>query len=381
MALTISGVRINGALTAVHIPPPPPPPYYIWSWGQNYAGALGQGDTANRSSPVQIGALTNWLKVSGGKYFSLAVKTDGTMWSWGQNSYGKLGLGNTTSVSSPVQVGALTNWLTVSASDSYNMAVKTDGTMWAWGRNDSYGQLGLGNQTNRSSPTQIGALTNWLTVSAGYNHNMAVKTDGTMWSWGQNSANKAGQLGLGDLTDRSSPVQIGALTTWSSVSAGKRNHSIAVKTDGTMWTWGMNSYGALGLGNTTGISSPVQIGALTTWLSIAAGYYTSAAIKTDGTLWAWGKNGSGRLGLGDTTNRSSPVQIGALTTWLRVSASKTHSAAIKTDGTMWSWGQNTYGQLGLGNTAYYSSPKQVGALTAWLDVSAGTGTHILAISN
>jgi alpha-tubulin suppressor-like RCC1 family protein len=98
-------------------------------------------------------------------------------------------------------------------------------------------------------------------------------------------------------------------------------------------------------------------------------------------LWAWGKNGSGRLGLGDTTNRSSPVQIGALTTWLRVSASKTHSAAIKTDGTMWSWGQNTYGQLGLGNTAYYSSPKQVGALTAWLDVSAGTGTHILAISN
>ena len=303
----------------------------LWSWGVNTEGRLGLGDVTNRSSPVQVGALTDWSSISGGNILATAIKTDGTLWSWGSASYGKLGQGNTTARSSPVQVGALTTWSVVSVS-SHSLAVKTDGTLWSWGHN-SHGQLGLGDVTGRSSPVQVGALTTWSSVVAAVGSSFAVKTDGTLWSWGRN--NSTG-LGLGDATNRSSPVQVGALTSWSSkidasgvmglYGFGPANvHVLAVKTDGTLWSWGQNSSGELGLGNVTSRSSPVQVGALTTWNVCACGTVTtygqgfSSAIKTDGTLWSWGHNPSGQLGLGDATNRSSPVQVGALTTWISVS--------------------------------------------------------------
>jgi alpha-tubulin suppressor-like RCC1 family protein len=179
-------------------------------------------------------------------------------------------------------------------------------------------------------------------------------------------------LGTGNVTYYSSPVQIGALTTWLQVTAGY-THCSAVKTDGTLWTWGYNAFGQLGLGDITNRSSPVQVGALTGWLSVSAGYDFMFAIKTNGTIWSWGAGGSGRLGLGNTTSYSSPKQIGALTTWSKVSAGYSPNAiAIKTDGTLWSWGQNGNGQLGLGNTTAYSSPKQVGLLTTWSQIAAGS---------
>jgi alpha-tubulin suppressor-like RCC1 family protein len=146
-----------------------------------------------------------------------------------------------------------------------------------------------------------------------------------MWVWGQNGN---GQLGLGNTTGYSSPKQVGALTTWSKITAGA-TYSMAIKTDGTIWAiGGFGGYGQLGLGNTSNISSPVQIGALTTWLNIAAGYGQCAAVRTDGTLWSWGKNNDGELGDGTTTNRSSPTQIGALTAWLNVAAGGYHITAI-----------------------------------------------------
>ena len=147
----------------------------------------------------------------------------------------------------------------------------------------------------------------------------------TLWAWGYNNY---GQLGLGDVTNRSSPVQVGALTTWSSVAGGQL-HTTALKTDGTLWTWGYNPYGQLGLGDTVNRSSPVQVGALTTWSSVAAGLLHTTALKTDGTLWAWGYNHYGQLGLGDTTDRSSPVQVGALTTWSSVADGEYHTTAIR----------------------------------------------------
>ena len=131
-----------------------------------------------------------------------------------------------------------------------------------------------------------------------------------------------------------------------------------------LWGWGKNNFGQLGLGNRTYYSSPKQVGALTTWSSIAASSHT-LALKTDGTLWSWGQNNFGQLGLGNTTYYSSPKQIGVLTTWSSITAGSYHTLALKTDGTLWSWGFNSSGQLGLGNITYYSSPKQVGALTKW----------------
>ena len=226
------------------------------------------------------------------------------------------------------------------------------------------GELGLGNTTTYSSPKQVGALATWSKIANGKYHSIAVKTDGTLWSWGRNYE---GQLGLGTSgpgTDKSSPNQVGALTNWLKISCGSY-HTLAVKTDGTLWSWGTNSDGRLGDGTTVDRSSPVQVGALTTWSIIGPGGTSSFATTTAGALYSWGANSQGQLGQGNTTAFSSPKQIGALTTWAVVNGCILSCCAIKTDGTFWSWGRNAEGQLGLGNTTYYSSPKQVGSLTSW----------------
>jgi alpha-tubulin suppressor-like RCC1 family protein len=174
----------------------------------------------------------------------------------------------------------LTTWLTAAAGGYQTFAIKTDNTLWAWGDN-YYGNLGIGTSgsgTKRSSPVQVGALTNWLTVSSGRYHTVAVKTNGTLWAIG--GYNRFGELGLGDANDKSSPVQIGAQTNWAKVSTGY-NHTAAIKTDGTLWATGYNSYGGLGVGDSTHRSSPVQIGALTTWSNVFCGAYFTLAIKPE----------------------------------------------------------------------------------------------------
>jgi alpha-tubulin suppressor-like RCC1 family protein len=297
------------------------------------------------------------------------------LWSWGGNSQGQLGLGNTTYFSSPKQVGISTTWAQVSTGLSHTVAVQKNGTLWAWGLNSS-GQLGLGNTTYAfSSPVQVGALTTWLQSASGQDTTLAIKTDGTLWSWGLNTY---GSLGLGNTTTYSSPKQVGSLTNWK-IIATCTGAVISIKTDGTLWGWGFNGYGALGLNNITNYSSPKQIGALTTWSAIGTGSEFTLAVKTDGTLWTWGANNYGQLGFGNTTNYSSPKQVGGLTNWKTVSGTNVFSAAIKTDGTLWTWGRNVIGELGLGNTTNYSSPKQVGSLTNWSKISNGPSIYSLSI--
>ena len=150
----------------------------------------------------------------------------GQLWSWGRNTFGQLGIGNITNYSSPKQIGSLTNWTAVSASASFSAAIKTDGTLWAWGNNIS-GQLGTGNTTDQDSPIQVGSLTDWLSVVCGYAFTVAVKTNGTLWAWGNG---QYGKLGLNNETYYSSPKQVGALTTWSTVQAGTNFSSAIVKT-------------------------------------------------------------------------------------------------------------------------------------------------------
>jgi len=357
--------------------PKRPPIQELFAWGSSFNGALGLGNTQSVSSPVQIGALTTWAQVSSaGDAGGAAIKNDNTLWRWGQNNRGQLGLNDTANRSSPVQVGALTNWKEVNALNLMCVAVKTDGTLWAWGTNGQ-GQLGLNDTGNyRSSPTQVGTLTGWNSVATG-NGSLncgAIKIDGTMWMWGDGST---GALGQNNTISQSSPVQVGALTTWASVSIN--SHCVAIKTDGTMWSWGYNGQGQLGHNNTTSRSSPVQIGALTTWAQARAGLSNCAAIKIDGTLWVWGQNTSGVLGINSGLNHSSPVQVGALTTWASVSINKNTCVAIKTDGTLWAWGVNSSGQLGFSDTVDRSSPVQVGVLSTW--ATANTGSSTFAITN
>jgi hypothetical protein len=355
------------------------------TWGMNSEGQLGDNTQTSRSSPVQtITYGANWKSVAcDGEGFNAAIKTDGTLWTWGRNYLGQLG-DNTSynsSKSSPVQTIAFgTNWKQVSCGYGHAAAIKTDGTLWTWGQN-YYGELGDNTIIMKSSPVQtVAGGTNWKQVSCGDfdAHTAAIKTDGTLWVWGKNNQ---GQLCDNTTTNRSSPIQtITFGTNWMQVSCGNST-TAAIKTDGSMWSWGLGTSGQLGDNTILSKSSPVQtITRGTNWKQVAAGYIT-AAIKTDGTLWTWGSNYAGCLGDNTIENKSSPVQTVAFgTNWKQVAASNFVTAAIKTDGTLWCWGRNNYyGQLGDNTTTNKSSPVQTILYGQnWKSVSCGA-VHTAAI--
>ena len=338
----------------------------------------------NKQTPNSVGLTYPgkkdfWTNITatagtGSQWFALALQSNGTLWSWGDNNFGQLGLSDITNRSSPIQVGALSVWTQVIAGSAYGLAIQSNSTLWSWGNNNT-GQLGLSDTVIRSSPVQVGALSTWTKIAAGTTMSLAIQSNSTLWSWG---GNDVGQLGLSDITNRSSPIQVGALSVWTGIACGY-GHSLAIQSNGTLWSWGNNSLGALGLSNITNRSSPVQVGALSVWTKIACGYRHSLALQSNGTLWSWGGNSFGQLGSSNITHRSSPAQVGALL-WKEIAASDRHSLAIQSNGTLWVWGGNSYGQLGLGDLNRRSSPVQVGTLSNWSKIAAGTG-HALAIQS
>jgi alpha-tubulin suppressor-like RCC1 family protein len=361
-------------------------PPELWTWGGGGDGRLGNAvTTGNISTPVTTFAGgTNWKQVSGGGSHTAAIKTDGTLWTWGLGTSAQLGNNANTNRSTPVQVfGSATNWKQVSGGGSHTAAVKTDGTLWTWG-NGANGRLGNAAITNRSTPvtTRFGG-TNWKQVSAGNVYTAAIKTDGTLWTWGDGGS---GRLGNGVTTGTiSTPVTtFSGGNNWKQVSAGNQ-HTAAIKTDGTLWTWGGGGDGRLGNGVTTGnISTPVTTFAGgTNWKQVSAGNQHTAAIKTDGTLWTWGDGAAGRLGNGVTTGTiSTPVTTFAGgTNWKQVSCGNGFIAAIKTDGTLWTWGGGGDGRLGNGAITDRSTPVTTFAGgTNWKQVSGGD-THCAAIES
>ena len=354
---------------------------YLWTWGQPTLGILGDDAIIARSSPVQTVARGfNWAQISAGSSLSCGVKTDGTLWTWGSGSVGRLGDNSTVSKSSPVQtVAGGTNWKEVIGASTC-VATKTDGTLWTWGFN-SGGQLGDNTSVNKSSPVQtVTGGTNWVRASAGANVVAAIKSDGTLWTWG---ANSNGQLGDNTTSARSSPVQtVAGGTNWSSVCASNAVCA-AIKTDGTLWLWGQNPSGVLGDNSIVSKSSPVQtVAGGANWRQVSSTTTQNiAAIKSDGTLWTWGSNGSGQLGDNTTINRSSPVQtIAGGTNWKQVSAGNQRCLAIKTDGTLWAWGLNNQGAIGDDSIINRSSPVQVqGKGIDWQFVS--NYTQVLALKS
>jgi len=357
---------------------------YLYTWGNNTDGQLAQNNTTSKSSPVQVpGTTWSVLGSSSSSYQTCyGIKSDGTLWSWGDNEYGLLANDGPTSQnqSSPIQVPG-TTWKAAFGGRNTALASKTDGTLWNWGSNPE-GGLGQNNRTQYSSPKQIGAGTDWAgtyaMIAVGEGHQGAIKTDGTMWVWGQNYAGELGQ-NVAAPSHRSSPCQIPG-TTWRDLKFTGRA-GLATKTDGTLWSWGYDIYGQLGLnqgGPTAKKSSPTQVGTDTTWSGVGdVGYsgYCSWALKTDGTLWAWGSNEYGALGLNQSTTLklSSPTQIPG-TTWVNLATAQVAGAgnpiifATKTDGTLWSWGVNQgdwKGGLGQNDIINRSSPTQIGTDTDW----------------
>jgi len=321
----------------------------LWAWGHNGQGQLGNGDgsAANKNTPIRIGALAdnNWSKISAGEAHTVALKTDGTLWAWGYNSQGQLGDGSAANKNAPIRIGALadSNWSKISAGGAHTVAIKTDGTLWAWGDNDD-GELGTGTTNNENTPTQIGTDSTWSEISAGGTHTVAIKTDGTLWAWGHNYY---AQLGNGSSKNENTPTKIGADSNWSTISAGKY-YTMAIKTDGTLWAWGSNNRYVLGDGTTADRRRPKLIGS--NYSSISAGSDHTLAIRTEGALSAWGYNYSGQLGNRTTLDISTPTQIGNDLSWSAIDNGQRHSIALKTDGTLWAWGGNLHGQLGNGKS-------------------------------
>jgi len=338
--------------------------YQLWGWGRNNEGQLSQNNvTAAYSSPVKIPGTT-WESIVNSAQAKAGLKTDGTLWVWGNNWEGTLGQNSRTYYSSPVQIPG-TTWKSVGGDGNLAMfGTKTDGTLWSWGVKTE-GRLGQNSVAhNISSPMQIGTDTTWDTAwSVGSMHGGATKTDGTLWVWGHNGE---GALGQDNVTQRSSPTQIPG--TWSTMW-GTGYTLGGIKTDGTLWIWGDNGKGTIGnnaSGPSADQSSPVQVGSGTDWADIGSAHYNVGAVKTDGTLWTWGSNTGGALGHNNAfpVAYSSPTQIPG-TTWANARGFSNHTLmASKTDNTLWSWGYNQYGQLGHNNVTWRSSPTQIPG-TGW----------------
>jgi len=328
-----------------------------WGWGANGNNQLGDNTWTQRNSPVQVVTGSNGLVPAAGNLTSYLVKGDGSLWAWGDNYFGTIGDGTTTARKIPKQITSLSGMIDIAAGQVHAVALKSDGTVWTWGYN-SNGQLGTSGTTQSLVPVQVPGLSNVVAVAAGGNHSVALKDDGTVWAWGSNFK---GEVGDGTTTQRTSPVQVsGSLSNVTGIAAGN-NHTMALKNDGTVWAWGLNTSGQLGDGTTSQRNSPVQITSLSNVASIASGAtaFHSAAVKNDGTLWMWGLNSSGQLGNGGTAQSATPVQVTALTNVVQVAVGGGHTVASKSDGSVWSWGLNSSGQLGNNTVTSSTTPVQV----------------------
>jgi alpha-tubulin suppressor-like RCC1 family protein len=405
----------------------------LWAWGDNSVGQIGDGTTINRSNAVKIGN-SSWIKIGTAKDSSAAIRVDNTMWAWGNNAIGQVGDGTTINKSSPVQLGGV---LSVVQGDSFTAvggayyagyAIRADNkTLWAWGSNFA-GQLGVGDQVDRSSPTQVQLqYQSWKAIAVSGDGTLAISAiNGSLWGWGPNTV---GFLGDGTTVSKSSPVLVNS-NSWKSVAAGA-SHASLLKSDGTLWVVGLNGNGQLGLGDAVSRSSFTQVGLLSNWTSVSAGGTSTFATNTSGdmyamgdaqataqgtnasnysspvrigiwksswkiitsginfsigiratdsSLWSWGINASGQVGDGTTIDKSIPVLIDNSKSWISVTAGSQYAAAVASNGTLWTWGSNSVGQLGQGDTINRSSPTQVGTLSNWTFVAAGMGstfTHAL----
>lgn len=408
--------------------------FTLWSWGRNNTGQLGLGDTNNRSRLVQIG-LSSWYMASVHEGGGVAIKNDSTLWTWGLNTGGQLGDSTTANKSSPIQVGSL-GWKSITEYHNTTMhAVDQLDNIYGWGTNTngdigdgttvaksspvlvtlgtliptSTGQIlsvagpqmtkfiktqnndfslwGMGmlasvnfgaiadaqsSTINRSIPTQIssGLLDQWYAIASFGYSNLAIKTDGTLWGWGINTN---GTLGDGTTLTRSSPVQIGSNSNWTFVAGDFTTNGAAVNSLGQLYVWGTNTRNQLGfVGGSR--SSPTLIPGSTSWIAVAVNAEAIAAISTTNKLYTWGLGTSGNyLGDGTTVNRSNPVQLGN-SSWTQVGGISSGFYALRADKTLWSWGNGSAGSLGVGDNLTRSSPTQVAGGGSWNFISTNGGT-------
>jgi len=333
---------------------------------------------------VSLGWSADVVSVWGGARGTVILKSDGTVWTWGANYYGKLGVGIDpgtlvrtnvpAEVHGPANISYLNSITAIMGGEMHNVALKSDGTLWAWGQN-AYGQLGDGTTNDEYTPVQVGLgcvppLTSVTKLGGRPYFTLAVKSDGTIWAWGMN---RYGQMGNGSINPLSGPQVTTPVLVNDSSPGGAINNprqvtcgyqfGAALTTNGAVWTWGSGSHGELGNGTTGSSYTPAQVAGLTNITAISAGWFHILALRSDGTVWAWGNNGRGELGDGTALNRSAPVQVLNVSNIVSVSGGDSHSSALAADGKEWKWGLNDLGELGNGTTNAIANPLPAPILT------------------
>jgi alpha-tubulin suppressor-like RCC1 family protein len=258
----------------------------------------------------------------------------------------------------------------ISLGRSHGLILASDGSLWSWGSDFPGGPvLGLGDVTPQTRLRRIGKETNWISISAGWTHNLAVKADGTLWAWG---ANLFGRFGVGTVGRQNrmanTPVPAAPGFDWKQAAAGMV-HSVALKNDGTLWTWGDNSAGSLGTGSTNNSGVPVQVGSATNWIKVWAGILESVALQSDGSLWCWGQNPDPAFPKGTGANRI-PTRVSPDTNWVDVGFGLNTVFATKSDGTLWAWGREAHVYTGAADQTLDATPTRVGTNSDWRSISA-----------
>jgi len=335
----------------------------IFTVGENQHGQLGDDTMIDKKIPVPVYGIHDFVNIDSKYLHAIALHNDSSVWTWGWNNKGQLGDGQTTDLFAPTRVEGLTRVTRIATGAYHTMALLYNGDVKIWGSN-SYGQLGDGTLTERYRPVAVNNLENVKDISAGYNHSLAILYDNTVMAWGQNNA---GQIGDNTSNNKKlTPVKVSDLVNVISLAAGKE-HSMALKKNGTVWTWGSNDKGQLGIGSTQNKNHPVIIETLSDIVAIAAGGQHSLALDDDGAIWVWGLNNQGQLGNGtmmtdaNLNYASSPAKIESNETFIAIAAGENHSMALSTDGTVWAWGDNSKGQLGNNSIQNSLEPQKVNA--------------------
>jgi alpha-tubulin suppressor-like RCC1 family protein len=322
----------------------------VWAWGRNDCGQLGDGTTADRRAAVAVTGLFGAQAVTAGEVVSIALLQDGTLRTWGCNDFGGLGIGLPGGGSStPVAIQGFAGVVAIDSGIHHHLALREDGTVWAWGINDN-GQLGNGTSGNAFlAPYPVTGLDAVTAIAGGGWFSLALRSDGSVWAWGSNSD---GQLGIGAGGGTTLPVPAHLPADVVAIAAGSW-HSLALRSDGSVRAWGLNWLGQLGDGTFQDRREPVQVSGLSDVVAIDAGQEFSLAIRRDGSLWAWGDNYFGQLGNGEWENEYSvPVQVAGVADLAAAVGGGSHSLALRSDGLLLTWGDNGRGQLGT-NDDYY----------------------------
>jgi alpha-tubulin suppressor-like RCC1 family protein len=349
-------------------------------WGSNGYGQLGDGTTTDRSTPVDVSGLASGVDaIAAGWRHTCALTAGGGVQCWGDNGWGQLGDGTTTDRMTPVDVSGLTSGVdAIAVSGSHTCALTAGGSVQCWGRN-SYGQLGDGTTTDRTTPVDVSGLTSGVdAISAGESHTCALTAGGSVRCWG---CNNHGQLGDGTTTDRNMPVDVSGLTSGVDAIAAGDYHTCALTAGGGVQCWGDNAFGQLGDETTTDRNMPVDVSGLTSGVdAIAAGRYHTCAL-TAGGVKCWGRNVYGQLGDGTTTRRTTPVDVSGLASGVdAIAAGEDHTCALTAGGGVKCWGSNEYGQLGNGKFGYGPIPADVGGLTSGVAAIAAGRYHTCALT-